>query len=103
MFVARDRGGLLRVHRGKPERDLTSLKWTAGLHEDTIWMASQDEGQFKDLTWDDESVEVVLVKKGEWERAETMQKDVDNYCGQCSSQQKSSYDACMYCHLKEWR
>ena len=63
MWVARDKDGELTLYKNKPYRcklpGWNPESWDIG---DDYWM-ELDPKLFSDLTWDDEAIEVELVRK----------------------------------------
>lgn len=67
MWIARDKDGTLNLYDGKPFRGTEYQWWMYSGNYSEINKESDSllgEIIFKDLKWDDEPLEVELVKKG---------------------------------------
>lgn len=67
MWVARDKGGKLFLYKDKPIRELSifvcNFTFDTKGHKDVFPFMIINEEQFSDLKWEDEPIEVELVRK----------------------------------------
>jgi hypothetical protein len=61
MWVARDKSGLLALYTKRPVRSTSVGVWS--FREGEFMLLDEDDPNFKDLTWEDEPVEVWLREK----------------------------------------
>lgn len=61
MWVARDKSGLLALHTKRPVRSTSVGVWS--FREGEFMLLDEDDPNFKNLTWEDEPVEVWLKEK----------------------------------------
>lgn len=67
MWVARDKNGKLFLYKDKPQRELgifvLAYTFEAKENKDVFPFMIINEEQFSDLKWEDEPIEVELVRK----------------------------------------
>jgi hypothetical protein len=61
MWVARDKSGLLALYTKRPVRSTSVGVWS--FREGEFMLLDEGDPNFKDLTWEDEPVEVWLREK----------------------------------------
>lgn len=61
MWVARDKSGLLALYTKRPVRSTSVGVWA--FREGEFMLLDEDDPNFKNLTWEDDPVEVWLKEK----------------------------------------